>query len=53
MHIVKSEQVTAPLVQIPPMQPSHMVPSPKSHIVPSASAGFEQTPVVGLHVPAA
>ena len=46
-------QVTAvPALQTPPRQlsmPLHLLPS--SQLTPSASAGFEQTPVDGLHVP--
>ena len=40
--------------QVPPWHASDSVQAlPSSHDVPSAFAGFEQTPVAGLHVPAA
>jgi len=45
--------VTVVPVQIPDWQASFIVqPLPSLHVVPLALAGFEQTPVDGLHVPA-
>ena len=47
-------QVTAVPVQVPLWQASAVVQAlPSLHVLPFALFGFEQTPVDGLHVPAA
>ena len=54
VHASLSSQVTAaPLTHCPAVQVSPTVqPLPSLHVVPFGFAGLEQTPVVGLHVPA-
>jgi hypothetical protein len=55
VHGFPSSQLAgAPPTHVPPWQASRSVQAlPSSHAVPSGWAGFEQTPVVGSHTPAA